>query len=139
MPARTEGGAKKPVHRNDFPRTPLPPSQFFWIATINRHDARTQLSDLVLEDSDNVVFGSTISAHEMSLTRYRWPESLLGAFEAVVAAEGFDRLPLSAAHAIQVGSYGHRDPFDRMLAAQVEGLVTDGRAIAPLGARVVWG
>jgi PIN domain nuclease of toxin-antitoxin system len=42
------------------------------------------------------------------------------AFEEMVMAEGFDLRPLSAMHAIRAGSYGseHRDPFDRMFAAQ---------------------
>ncbi|WP_183097212.1 type II toxin-antitoxin system VapC family toxin [Mesorhizobium sp. YM1C-6-2] len=69
----------------------------------------------------------------------------MNAFEEVVAAEGFDLLPLSARHAIRAGSYGpeHRDPFDRMLAAQavVEGLilVSKDRWLSGMGAEVVWG
>lgn len=102
----------------------------------------------LLEDADNVVFVSTISAYEMSLKHHRgrWPEvgPLVGAFEEVVAAEGFDLLPLSARHAIRAGSYGreHRDPFDRMLAAQaiVEDflLVTDDKGMEVLGAKTLW-
>ncbi len=59
--------------------------------------------------------------------RGRWPEvePLVGSFEEVVNAEGFDLLALSAVHAVRAGSYGleHRDPFDRMISAQavVEG------------------
>ena len=103
----------------------------------------------LLEDADNVVFVSTISAYEMSLKHHRgrWPEvgPLVGAFEEVVAAEGFDLLPLAARHAIRAGSYGpeHRDPFDRMLAAQavVEGLalVSKDGSMKGMGAEVVWG
>ena len=103
----------------------------------------------LLEDADNAVFVSTVSAYEMSLKHHRgrWPDvgPLVGAFEEVVASEGFSLLPLSARHAIRAGAYGrdHRDPFDRMLAAQavVEGLVLvsmDG-GIQGMGAEVVWG
>jgi PIN domain nuclease of toxin-antitoxin system len=77
----------------------------------------------------------------------RWPEvqPLVGEFDEVVAAQGFDLLPLSAGHAIRAGSDGpeHRDPFDRMLAAQavVEGLtlVSKDRWLKGMGAEVVWG
>lgn len=79
--------------------------------------------------------------------RGHWPEvePLVGAFEEVVAAEGFDLLPLSARHAVRTGSYGpeHPDPFDRMLAAQaaVEGLtlVSKDRWVRELGAETMWG
>ncbi|EHK55303.1 type II toxin-antitoxin system VapC family toxin [Allomesorhizobium alhagi] len=70
--------------------------------------------------------------------------SLVSAFDEVIAAAGFDLLPLSAMHAIRAGSYGpeHRDPFDRMLAAQamVEGLtlVSNDRWLKGMGAEVVW-
>lgn len=102
-----------------------------------------------LADPANQVFASAVSAYEMSLKHHRgrWPqvEPLVRAFEDVVAAEGFDLLPLSARHAIHAGAYGpeHRDPFDRMLAAQavVEGLalVSKDSGIEALGAEVVWG
>ena len=103
----------------------------------------------MLADPDAQVFASAVSAYEMSYKHHRgrWPEvePLVVAFEAVVAAEGFDLLPLSAGHAIRAGSYGseHRDPFDRMLAAQavVEGLtlMSKDRGMGEMGAEVVWG
>lgn len=89
-----------------------------------------------------------MSAYEMSYKHHqgRWPEvgPLVGAFDAVVAAEGFDLLPLSAMHAVRAGAYGpeHRDPFDRMLAAQavVEGLtlMSKDRWLKELGAGTMW-
>ena len=102
----------------------------------------------IIGDPDVRVFASAVSAYEMSYKHHRgrWPEvqPLVSAFEEVVAAEGFDLLPLSAVHAIRAGSYGteHRDPFDRMLAAQavVEGLtlVSRDRWLRGMGAEVVW-
>ena len=103
----------------------------------------------ILGNPDARVFASAVSAYEMSYKHHRgrWPEvePLVGAFEEVVTAEGFDLLPLSAVHAIRAGSYGpeHRDPFDRMLAAQavVEGLtlVSKDRWLSGMGAETVWG
>ncbi len=102
-----------------------------------------------LAEPEARIFASAVSAYEMSYKHHRgrWPEvePLVGGFEDVVAAEGFDLLPLSAAHAIRAGVYGpeHRDPFDRMLAAQaaVEGLalVSKDRWMTGMGAEVVWG
>ena len=103
----------------------------------------------MLADPDLQVFASAVSAYEMSYKHFRgqWPEvePLVGAFEEVVEREGFELLPLSARHAIRAGSFGreHRDPFDRMLAAQamVEGLVLVSKDgwLKGMGAEVVWG
>ncbi|WP_157018987.1 type II toxin-antitoxin system VapC family toxin [Mesorhizobium xinjiangense] len=101
-----------------------------------------------LGDADIQVFASAVSAYEMSYKHYRgrWPEAelLVGAFEELVASEGFDLLPMSARHAIRAGSYDrqHRDPFDRMLVAQaaIEDLriVSSDKGLRLLGAEPVW-
>ncbi len=98
---------------------------------------------------DNQIFVSAVSAYEAAYKHHRgrWPEvgPLVAAFEAIVLAQGFDLLPLSAAHAIRAGAFAreHRDPFDRMLAAQalVEGLSLASRdeGMTGMGAEVVWG
>jgi PIN domain nuclease of toxin-antitoxin system len=103
----------------------------------------------ILTDSDVQAFVSAVSAYEMSYKHHRgrWPEvaPLVGAFEDVVAAERFELLPLSTRHAMRAGAYPaeHRDPFDRMLAAQamIEGLrvVSSGRGLRLLGVEPVWG
>lgn len=57
---------------------------------------------------------------------------------------GFRALPISVEHALEAGRmvHDHKDPFDRMIAAQarVEGVAvaTIDPAIAALGARVLW-
>ncbi len=72
----------------------------------------------------NVVFVSPVSAYEISLKFKRgfWPEvSVLAAdFERVCDAAGFIPLPIEARHAREAGALPlmHRDPFDRILAAQ---------------------
>lgn len=102
----------------------------------------------IVSSPDAQVFASAVSAYEMSYKHHRgrWPEvaPLVGAFEEVIAAEGFDLLPLYASHAIRAGAIGseHGDPFDRMLVAQavVEGLtlVSRDRWLQEIGAEIVW-
>ena len=102
----------------------------------------------LLADSDTTAYASAVSAYEMSYKHHRgrWPEvePLVSAFEEAVAAERFGLLPLTARHAARAGAYPaeHRDPFDRMLAAQAQveelTLVSNDRRIAEFGVGVVW-
>ena len=72
-------------------------------------------------------------------------KSLAGAFGQIVAAEGFELLPVTARHAARAGfiNAAHRDPFDRILAAQTEieelTLATNDGRFAEFGTRTVWG
>lgn len=102
----------------------------------------------LMRDPGNPVFVSAVSAYETA-NKHRlgkWPEvgPLAGAFEQIVIAEGFQLLPISGRHAARAGLYPptHRDPFDRMLAAQAEiedlALVSNDRWFAEFGTRVVW-
>jgi PIN domain nuclease of toxin-antitoxin system len=65
-------------------------------------------------------------------------------FTELVAADGFAIMPIEGCHALKAGSYPlpHRDPFDRMLAAQssLEGmtLVTRDPAFKQFGTDVYW-
>lgn len=103
----------------------------------------------LLKDPDNQIFVSAVSAYEAAYKHHRgrWPEAgpLVAAFEAIVVAQQFDLLPLSAAHAVRAGAFPreHRNPFDRMLVAQamVEGvgLVSKDEGLRGMGAEVVWG
>jgi PIN domain nuclease of toxin-antitoxin system len=74
----------------------------------------------LIGDPDNTVFVSAVSLWEIwlkeSLGKLRLPKD----FEGRLAAESFESLPLTAAQARQVAllPWHHRDPFDRMLAAQ---------------------
>jgi len=62
----------------------------------------------------------------------------------IVAADGFMRLPVKRARALRAGSHAvdHRDPFDRMLAAQGEldtpVLVARDPAFAGFGSKTLW-
>ena len=77
-----------------------------------------------IADENNGIFVSAASAWEIA-TKQRigklatWPMPS-GGFDALVAADGFLPLPVAAAHAWYAGNlpWDHRDPFDRVLAAQ---------------------
>ncbi len=76
----------------------------------------------------------------------KWPEAqqMLTDLEALIAVERFVFIPLVLAHVRAAGlmQSPHRDPFDRLLAAQamIEGLtlVTADARLASLGAPVAW-
>jgi PIN domain nuclease of toxin-antitoxin system len=86
---------------------------------------------VAIADSTNRVLVSTISAFEIA-TKHRlgkWPEvaPLVKLFGPLVLAEQFELLPVSQDHALLAGTFDmlHKDPFDRLLAAQArcEGLI----------------
>ncbi len=65
-------------------------------------------------------------------------------FGELVQADGFAHLHIDHRHALRAGGFevDHRDPFDRMLAAQSElerlTLVTVDPAFALFGVRTLW-
>lgn len=105
-----------------------------------------RLDDSVLEtiSSAEVVFVSAASAWEaaikQSIGRLRLQES----FESGVLDSKFEKLPVHFAHAEMVAQLPlhHRDPFDRLLAAQslIEGLdlVTHDKQFEPYGLNILW-
>jgi PIN domain nuclease of toxin-antitoxin system len=78
----------------------------------------------VIADPSNTILVSTVSVWEMAQKhgRGRWPEieAFLADAEAILREERMPVLPLTLAHALAAGAldWAHRDPFDRMLAAQ---------------------
>jgi PIN domain nuclease of toxin-antitoxin system len=91
------------------------------------------------------VFVSAASAYEADYkTRTARLPPVVGPLGNIILAEGFAPLPISLDHAARAASFGHphRDPWDRVIAAQAiaEGLsvVTKDAEIGALGARVVW-
>jgi len=93
----------------------------------------------LISEPQNTVFVSAVSLWEIwlkeSLGRLRLPAD----FESKMAAEPFESLPMSAAHARQVAllPWHHRDPFDRMLVAQARAenliLLTANSAVTAYG------
>ena len=99
-------------------------------------------------DAGNQVLVSAASAWEIAikqrLGKLSGVPTEAGAFAERLTASGFESLPIRAAHALHAGSHpaDHRDPFDRMLAAQteIEGavLVTLDPAFGQFGCKVLW-
>lgn len=89
-------------------------------------------ADLVeaLEASDGPVYVSSVSAFEVAtkvrLGKLDRARALAESWSSSVAALGGTPLPLADRHAVAAGAldWEHRDPFDRLLAAQaiVDGL-----------------
>lgn len=102
----------------------------------------------LLEDPATTIFFSAASAYELA-QKQRWhaaslPAHVLQNLAATLKTEGWTPLPISLAHALHAGRHpsGHRDPFDRLLAAQAEvdnlALVTRDPAFATFGTRILW-
>jgi PIN domain nuclease of toxin-antitoxin system len=74
----------------------------------------------LVADPDNTVFVSAVSLWEIWLKQSLGKLTLPANFEEKLTAEGFEQLPLLAAHTHAVAAlpWHHRDPFDRMLIAQ---------------------
>ena len=91
---------------------------------------------------------SAVTAWEIA-NKYRlgkWPEvaSMVTGFDALLAESDFSMLPVKASHAVLAGSLPgpHRDPFDRLLAAQalVEActFVSGDAQFAAFGVPMLW-
>ena len=80
----------------------------------------------LLIDPSTPVLVSAASIGELSLKHHqgKLPElnGVITDLPGLLQADGFEALPISLAHGLRAGSYSqpHRDPFDRMLAAQAE-------------------
>ena len=77
-------------------------------------------------DPDNEVFVSAACAWEIA-TKHRIGKlgtagTTADRFEELMALDGFRNLAVTVAHGLRAGCYVqvHKDPFDRMLAAQAE-------------------
>lgn len=102
----------------------------------------------IVADPENEIYVSSASAWEIS-TKYRLGK-LPSARELVrdiatwVQKAGFTELPVLIAHAQRAGSWPqpHRNPFDRMLAAQSAldelPVISRDPALASFGIRLVW-
>lgn len=118
---------------------------FWWLKGDRRLSAR---ANAVIDDADNDVLVSAVVAWELATKSGigKWPECgvVVDDIEGVVAARGLKPLPVSLAHARRAGLLDgeHRDPFDRLLAAQteIEGatLVTADPVFRSFGVSVLW-
>lgn len=101
-----------------------------------------------IADAENQVLVSAASAWEIA-TKYRLGKlphaaQALDRFNELVTADGFEHLPISYLHSLKAGAYSneHRDPFDRMLAAQADlektVLVTLDPVFSGFQCKVLW-
>jgi PIN domain nuclease of toxin-antitoxin system len=101
-----------------------------------------------IADTENQVLVSAASAWEIA-TKYRLGKlphaaQALDRFNELVVADGFEHLPIDYMHSLKAGAYSnaHRDPFDRILAAQANlekaVLVTLDPVFAEFECQVLW-
>jgi len=118
----------------------------FWHADSPRLSALARAA--MLEAPQRAVYVSAASAFEIStkvrLGKLAVDDALLNDFAYVVEADGFRLLEVSVTAGVRAGQLAgtHRDPFDRLIAAQALSLdaavVTNDTAFAELGATVFW-
>lgn len=103
----------------------------------------------LLRNPANSLLVSAASAWEIAtkqrLGKLPGAEALVGSYHAHLRILRAEELPINSAHALRAGSFRveHRDPFDRMLAAQaiLEGvpLLTDDPSFATFpGLQTLW-
>lgn len=102
----------------------------------------------VIENTDNTILVSSGSAWEIAtkhrLVRLPEAEAVVQGYKKHLETLRATELPITADHALVAGAFPqpHRDPFDRVLAAQamVEGvaLITRDAAFKPFRVQVLW-
>lgn len=111
-------------------------------------DRLSRVAHDAIADGDNDVLVSAVSAMEIAIKNRKgtlgYRTSLADRFVPTVTAHGFGLAGISCEHAERAGGYAwdHKDPWDRLLAAQaqIEGLalVTADRAFATFGMQTFW-
>lgn len=117
----------------------------WWLYDDNR---LSQAARSLVSDNLHQIYVSSVSAWEIAtkhrLGRLRGVEPLVTDMSAWIGRAGFREMSLSVPHAHRAGSWqvAHRDPFDRMLAAQstLEDLPLMSRdpAFEEFGIRLIW-
>jgi PIN domain nuclease of toxin-antitoxin system len=102
----------------------------------------------LIENPSNELFVSAASAWEIStkhrLGKFPQAEAIIRGFSFAIERLRSNELSISVEHALTAGDFDqpHRDPFDRMLAAQavVEGatLITRDAALAQFPINIEW-
>ena len=117
----------------------------WWWTDDNRLSAAARTA---IADERNTVLVSAASVWEIS-TKHRLGKLAMAAtaikqFALLIEADGFEHLPITWQHSLRSAAYTHehRDPFDRMLAAQSEieaaRLVTCDGAFGGFNTDVLW-
>jgi PIN domain nuclease of toxin-antitoxin system len=102
----------------------------------------------LLIDPATRVLVSAATVWELSLKHHQGKlpqlEQTIGDLPGLLQSDGFEALPIALAHGLRAGAYSqrHRDPFDRMLAAQAElerlVLLTADPQLSTFPCQVLW-
>jgi PIN domain nuclease of toxin-antitoxin system len=102
----------------------------------------------LIADPETPVLVSAATVWELSLKHHqgKLPElaQAIDDLPGLLQADGFEPLPIALAHGLRAGAYSqpHRDPFDRMLAAQAElerlVLLTADQQLCTFPCRTLW-
>ncbi|MEX2154602.1 MAG: type II toxin-antitoxin system VapC family toxin [Gemmatimonadaceae bacterium] len=117
----------------------------WWLGGDTRLSRRARTA---IADENNAVHVSAASAWEIAI-KYRLgrlPEAevLISDFSEHITGQGFDTLDITVDHGLRAGILAgpHRDPFDRMLAAQAQSerltLVSNDQVFDAFGVSRVW-
>jgi PIN domain nuclease of toxin-antitoxin system len=117
---------------------------FWWITDDSRLEARHRQA---IEARNDAIYVSAVSGWEIAIKVKlgKWPEAavLVPGLSEKVLAEGFEILDLTLVQAERAGllELMHKDPFDRMIAAQSLALdvpvATNDPAMTLFGCRIV--
>ena len=117
---------------------------YWWL---NDPDKLSQPAQAMMTSGINPVVVSAVVPWELAIKTNLGKidgQTLLSIWAAKLAAEGFSELPIESAHAIRAGLLPrhHRDPFDRMLAAQAQvtgwPIISADRVFDYYGVRRIW-
>jgi len=112
------------VSRSDPPALLLDTHALLW--WLAQPERLSPAAHGAIADPDNLVHVSAASGWEIAtkvrLGKLPAASELLNDLPQLLAAQGFELLPISLVHGLHAGGYpmAHRDPFDRLLAAQAE-------------------
>lgn len=117
----------------------------WWVESDTRVTPKVQR---LLTDPDEDIYVSAVTALEIAtklrIGKLKAPRRLMQDFVAAIESLGFLPLPISLRHGYDAGELRgtHRDPFDRLLAAQARAenllLVTRDRAFNAFDVDTIW-
>ena len=114
---------------------------------LDEQDGLSATAKRFFTDSKNAVVISSVVPWELAIKVRAGKmdvQPVLDRWEEMLEVQGFSELPIDSAHAIRAGllPLHHRDPFDRMLAAQAQAtgwpIVSADPIFERYGVRRIW-